>query len=337
MKIIYFYNEEWEKGYIEGKIPDNEIVFVCGTTTNNIDMRDDTAEVLSVFVNSPVSKDVMDRFPNLKHIATRSTGFDHIDCAEAKTRGITISYVPGYGENTVAEFAMGLLLMVSRKLYECVKKVQEEGLFSQAGLRGFDLKGRTIGIMGTGRIGMHMIRMAKGFEMNVIALDAHRKPELAEQYGFKYVSLDELLSQSDVISVHLPYMKETHHIINADNIMKMKKGSVLINTARGALVETEALVKGLREEVLIGVGLDVLEEESFIEDETKLIFSPHPSEESLKTTLANHYLIDHPRAIIAPHNAFNTDEAIKRILDTATENINAFMRGGETRNLVPTT
>lgn len=334
MKIIYFYNEDWEAGYVKERLVGHEITFLKGITTDYPDMRDEQAEVLSVFVNSPVGKTELDRFPNLKHIAARSTGYDHIDRTETQARGITVSFVPGYGENTVAEFAVGLLLMVSRKLYECVKKVQEEGLFSQAGLRGFDLKGKTIGILGTGRIGVHMIKMVKGFDMKVIAFDAHPKDNLAQELGFSYVSFDDLLAQSDIVSVHLPYMKETHHILNVDNIAKMKKGSVLINTARGALVETEALVKGLREGILLGVGLDVLEEEGFVEDETRLLFSAHPNEASLKTTLANHYLIEHPRAIIAPHNAFNTEEAIKRILDTTVENVAAFGHG-EAKNLIP--
>ncbi len=333
MKIVSFYNEDWEADYMKERLPGHDINFIKGITTEHADFSDDGAEVLSVFVNSPVGKTELDRFPNLKHIATRSTGYDHIDCAEASARGITISSVPAYGENTVAEFAMALLLTVSRKMYESIKKVQDEGLFSQVGLRGFDLKGKTIGIAGTGRIGAHMIRMVKGFGMNVIAFDAFPKESLAQELGFTYVPFDELLTQSDVVSIHLPYMKETHHILNVDNIGKMKKGSVLINTARGGLVETEALVRGLREGILAGVGLDVLEEEGFIEDETRLLFDAHPSEASLKTTLANHYLIEHPSAIITPHNAFNTIEAIHRILDTATENINAFS-SGEAKNIV---
>jgi D-lactate dehydrogenase len=273
------------------------------------------------------------QFPSLKHIAARSTGFDHIDLIEAKARGISTSYVPAYGENTVAEFAMGLTLTVSRKIYESVKRVEVEGLFSQDGLRGFDLKGKTIGILGTGRIGAHMIRIAKGFDMKVIAFDAFPKESLAQELGFAYMSLDDVLAQADVVSVHLPYMKETHHILNKSNIMKMKKGSVLINTARGALVETEAIIQALRKEVLAGVGLDVLEEEGYIDDEAKLLFG-HPKKEVLKTTLENHYLIEHPRAIITPHNAFNTEEAMRRILDTTIDNIAAFGRG-EAKNLVP--
>ncbi len=316
------------------RLPGQDINFIKGITTDHPDTRDEQAEVLSVFVNSPVGKTELDRFPNLKHIAARSTGYDHIDCKEATARGITISYVPAYGENTVAEFAMALLLTVSRKMYESIKKVQDEGLFSQAGLRGFDLKGKTIGILGTGRIGVHMVRIARGFGMNVIAFDAYPNESLAQELGFTYVSFGDLLSQSDIVSFHLPLTDETHHILNSENISTMKKGSIVINTARGGLIETEALIKGLREGILAGVGLDVLEEEGFIEDETRLLFGAHPSEASLKTTLANHYLIDHPCAIITPHNAFNTVEAIKRILDTTVENISAFAVGEE-KNIVP--
>lgn len=334
MRIVYFYKEDSEAGYAKEHLSGHELVLLKGCLSDYPDFHDDQAEVLCVFVDSLVHKEDFSRFPKLKHIATRSTGFDHIDVGEARARNISISYVPAYGENTVAEFAMGLLLMVSRKLYESVKKVQEEGLFSQAGLRGFDLKGKTIGILGTGRIGLHMIRMAKGFEMDVVAFDAFPKPELATQYGFTYASFDDVLAQSDVVSVHLPYMSATHHIINVGNIGKMKKGAVLINSARGGLVETDALVKGLKEGILGAVGLDVLEEEGYIEDETRLIFDAHPNEDALKTTLANHYLIEHPRAIITPHNAFNTGEAIMRILETATGNIKAYA-SGQPENLIP--
>ena len=334
MKIIYFYNEDWEIAYMKNGVTTHEITFLKGAINDYPNFRDESAEVISVFVNSTVGKAELDRFPNLKHISARSTGYDNIDLAETSKRGISVSYVPAYGANTVAEFAFGLLLTVSRKLYECIKKVQDEGLFSQEGLRGFDLKGKTIGVVGTGNIGMHMVSIAKGFGMNVIAFDAFPKPSSAAELGFTYTTFDDILANSDVVSLHLPYMKETHHILNVDNIGKMKKGSVLINTARGALVETEALVKGLKEGILLGVGLDVLEEEGYIDDETKLFLGPHPSEASLKTTLENHYLIEHPRAIISPHNAFNTDEAIRRILDTTMQNILDFA-SGKPKNIVP--
>lgn len=333
MKIVYLFNEEWEKKYVEERLVGQEFVFLKGPLSDYPDFHDERAEILSVFVNSPIGKSEIEHFPGLKHIAARSTGYDHIDRTFSHARGITISSVPAYGENTVAEFAFGLLLTVSRKLYECIKKVQDEGLFSQGGLRGFDLKGKKIGILGTGHIGVHMIRMAKGFGMEIVAFDAYPNEALARELGFLYVSKERVFAESDVVSFHLPYTKDTHHILNVENIRNMKKGSVVINTARGGLIETNALVKGLREGILAGVGLDVLEEEGFIEDETKLLFEPHPSEVSLKITLSNHYLIEHPCAIITPHNAFNTNEAIRRILDTTVENIKAFALG-EAKNIV---
>ncbi|MBI3634220.1 MAG: hydroxyacid dehydrogenase [Candidatus Yonathbacteria bacterium] len=335
MRIIFFYNEDWEAGYIKERVLGQDISFLKGTIADYPDLRDEQVEMISVFVNSRVGKNTLDKFPNLKHIVTRSTGFDHIDSDETKARWISVSYVPTYGQNTVAEFSFALLLALSRKILLCEKRVHNESLFSQTEeLRGFDLEGKTMGVVGTGHIGQYVIRIAKGFGMNVVAFDAFPKQEMAEKLGFSYASLDELLAQSDVVSMHLPYMKETHHILNMKNIHKMKKGSILINTARGGLIETAAIAYGLREGIFSGAGLDVLEEEMFIEDETKLVFNENPDVSDLKITLENHYIIEHPRTIVSPHNAFNTKEAICRILDTTIENMEAYIKG-EQKNLIP--
>lgn len=333
MKTIYFYNEEWEQDYVKSRLPDQEIIFKAGYLGEHSDFRDEEAEALSIFVTSHIGAEELDRFPKLKFIATRSTGFDHIDLTETTKRGIKVSNVPSYGENTVAEQAFALLLCLSRKIYESYKQIEQGGKFSPEGLKGFDLKGKTIGIVGLGRIGIHMARMAHGFEMNILAYDKFPNEQAIKDYGVKYVSLDELLTQSDIISLHAPYMKETHHLINLDNVGKIKKGAYLINTARGGLIDTSALIKGLQNGVLAGAGLDVLEEENFMLDELSLLNNPHPNAESLKTILENHYLIDHPRVIITPHNAFNTQEAIERIVGTTVENIRGFS-GGITANEV---
>lgn len=333
MNIIYFYNEEWEKEYVAGKLAGENVTFLLGSVQDHADYRNDEAEALAVFVNSHVGKEEMERFPKLKFIAARSTGYDNIDLTETAARSITVSYVPTYGENTVAEFAFALLLMVSRKMYDAYKQVEQDGNFGKAGLTGFDLKGKTIGVIGTGHIGENSIKIAKGFGMNVIAYDPFAKPELAKELEFTYMSFDDLLSQSDVITIHVPYLPATHHMISMQNVGKIKKGCVLINTARGAIVETDALVHGLKDGTFLGAGLDVLEEENYMGDETALLFQEHPNAESLKTVLENHYLMDHPRVIIAPHNAFNTREAITRILDTSIENIRAF-KVGTPKNLV---
>jgi len=327
MRLVYFYNEEWEKDYVSSKLSGTEIIFKAGYIAQYPDFRDDQVEILSVFVTSHVGEEELARFPKLKFIATRSTGFDHIDLAETAKRGIKVSNVPSYGENTVAEQAFALLLCLSRKIYDSYKQIEQGGKFSTTNLKGFDLKGKTIGIIGLGRIGIHTARIAKGFEMNILAYDAHVNAQAVADYGVKYVTLPELLAGSDIISLHAPYLKETHHLINLGNVGQIKKGAYLINTARGGLVETAALIKGLQDGILAGAGLDVLEEENFMLDELALLNNPHPSADSLKTILANHYLIDHPRVIITPHNAFNTQEAIERIVNTTVEDIKGFLAG----------
>lgn len=329
MKIHYFSCEEWEEEYVHAKLPGDGIVFHEGPFSAYTELTDPEATVLCTFIESPIGEAEMSRFPALKLIATRSTGFDHIDLATAKARGVTVTNVPFYGENTVAEFAFALLLALSRRVIDADERVRE-GAFSPAGLRGFDLAGKTIGIIGTGHIGAHMIRMAQGFGMTVIGFDAFPNAELSHVLNFSYMPLAELLAAADVISLHVPYNEHTHHLINKENIGGIKKGAYLINTARGAVVETDALVEALRSGTLAGAGLDVLEEEGDMADETALLATPHPRAEELKTALGNHYLIDHPRVIVTPHLAFNTTEAVARILDTTIDNIRHFAEGAPT-------
>ena len=295
------------------------------------DLADPEAQVLCTFIeSSPVGEAELARFPAVKLIATRSTGFDHIDLAAAAARGVAVANVPFYGENTVAEFAFALLLALSRRIIDADERVREKGTFSSTGLRGFDLAGKTIGVIGTGHIGAHIIRMAQGFSMKVIGFDAYPNAELARTLGFAYAPLEEVLANSDIITIHVPYNEHTHHLINQRNISAVKKGAYLINTARGAVVETEALVSALKDRTLAGAALDVLEEEGDLNEEAALLSAPHPKEEELKIALENHYLINHPRVIVTPHTAFNTTEAVERILQTSIENIKNFARGKPT-------
>ncbi|OGH92927.1 MAG: hypothetical protein A2534_03140 [Candidatus Magasanikbacteria bacterium RIFOXYD2_FULL_39_9] len=283
------------------------------------------ADVLAVFVEIPVTKKIIEKNTHLKMIATMSTGFDHIDLAAAKANKIPVCNVPTYGENTVAEHAMALILGLTRKLFPSVKRVKE-GLYDFHGLRGVDLKGKTLGVIGTGHIGAHLIKMASGFEMNIIAYDAFPNKDLEKKLGFKYTTLNKLLAQSDIISLHTPLLPATHHLINKENIKKIKKGAYLINTARGALIDPEALVWGLQSNQLAGAGLDVLEDENLIQNYEQII-SCSNDECKIKTTLLNNIIIDHPNSIVTPHNAFNSAEAIQRILDVTIENIKSFAKG----------
>lgn len=333
MKILYLYKEEWEKFYVSEKLPDYDISFA--TSLNEISEDDlKQVEVLSLFVCHECKQKELDKLPNLKLIAARSTGFDYVDIPLARSRGVEVTYVPSYGEHTVAEFAFALLLALSRKIPEAHEQVTETGSFAQLNLRGFDLSGKTIGVVGTGRIGVNVIKIAKGFGINVLAYDPFPKQNLDDELGFKYLGFEDLLSQSDIISLHAPYNEHTKHMINSNSINHIKKGAILINTARGALVETQALINALDQNIISAAGLDVLEEEGDMADEEKLLHDPHPNLEELKTVLSNHYLINHPRVIITPHIAFNTKEAVERILSTTIENIKSFQKG-ELKNRVP--
>ena len=177
---------------------------------------------------------------------------------------------------------------------------------------------------------MHLVRMAKGFEMHVLGYDPHPRPEMEKEFGFTYTSLDDLLQKSDVVSLHVPYMPATHHLINEEKFKLFKKGSVLINTARGGLVDTEALLKALKSGTVGAAGMDVLEEEGFVKEELQLLLEAHPSEQQLKTLLADHELMQMENVIITPHNAFNTQEAMQRILDTTIANIQSYIQGNYT-------
>lgn len=335
MKIAFFQIEDWEIDHIKRELVGHELFFTSDKLTVDTLPEQRDFEVVSVFVGSHVDRDVLAALPNLKLVTTRSTGFDHIDLASAQSMNIATGYVPGYGDNTVAEFAFGLILALSRKIYESVDRLRETGVYSYVGLRGFDLQGKIMGVVGTGRIGQHVVRIAKGFGMHVVAYDAFPKPELASELGFEYVSLDDLLGRSDVISLHVPYLPSTHHLINKETIGKIKKGALLINTARGAVVETDALVKALADGILSGAGLDVLEEEGVLADEKTLLLYGHPEEHNLKTALTNHVLIDMPNVLVTPHNAFNTQEALQRILDTDICNIQEFIGKGVAKCPIP--
>lgn len=337
MKIHYFSGEAqhtdsvtgsaWEEGYVKERLPDEEITFHNDPLSAFQELADDEAEVLCTFIESKIGEEELKRFPALKLIATRSTGFDHIDLVATKARGIAVANVPFYGENTVAEFAFALLLALSRKIIDADERVRDTGTFSHDNLRGFDLAGKTIGVVGYGHIGVHVIRMANGFGMKVLGFDVNRNDELAKTLNFTYATLPELFSASDIVTLHVPYNAQTHHLINHENINSFKKGSYLINTSRGAVVETQALVEALRSGIIAGAALDVLEEEGNMNDEAVLLTAPHPNADAIKIALENHYLIEHPRVIVTPHVAFNTTEAVERILNTTIGNIKNFASG----------
>ncbi len=332
MKITFFEIKEWEQEYLKNKLNNVEAVFFAEKLSlENIDLAKD-ADVVSVFIDSQVTKEIIDALPNLKMVATRSTGFDHVDVTFCQEKGIAVCNVPHYGDNAVAEYAFALILDLSRKIHQSIQEVRDGG-FSFEGLTGFDLKNKTLGIVGLGNIGQHVARIAKGFEMNILGFDVHEDKKLAKKLDFKYVLLEDLLKNSDIISLHVPYNEHTHHLINAQNIGLIKKGAYLINTSRGGIIETNALVRALANRAIAGAGLDVLEEEKFIKEEIHLLSKESLVEADLRVILENHILMEQENVIITPHNAFNSREALEKILETTIENIEGFV-GGKIVNTV---
>jgi len=332
MNIAFFELEDWEqeelaKGLFEG----HEVRLSREPLNERTLTAEHDAEIVSVFVHSQLSRATLDRLPNLRFIATRSTGFDHIDLASCRKRGILVSNVPSYGENTVAEHTFALVLALSRNIHKAfVHTLAHDIPFEE--LRGFDLAGKTLGVVGAGRIGLHVIKIAKGFGMSVVAFDVRQEPLLAEVLNFRYVPLEELLRLSDIVSLHCPYSPKTHHLISAENIHLFKRGALLINTARGGLIDPAALTQALDEGILAGAALDVLEGEELLKDERQILAQPL-AQDKLRTLLLNHSLLNRDNVVITPHIAFNSREAVQRILETTLENLRAFLRG-KPRNLV---
>lgn len=317
MKIAFFEITDFEKQKFIDAFGTDETVFFEDTIQNVEVEKFKDAETLCVFVHSELTKELLESLPNLKLICTRSTGTDHIDAEYCKEKDIAIKNVPFYGENTVAEHTFALILSLSRKIHmSYVRSIQ--GSFTTDGLQGFDLKDKTIGIIGGGRIGLHVARIAKSFGMHVRVYDIRQDTFLAELINFKYVSLEELLKTSDIVSLHVPLNKYTEHIINEDSLKLFKKGALLINTARGGLVDTDALLKALDNKTLSGAGLDVIEGEELLVEEN--IFNS-PIEKAAKLIVASKKLLDNENVVLTPHNAFNSIEAVNRIIDTTIDNL----------------
>ncbi len=326
-KIAFFDIEPWEQAHLRNKLKRHELYFFPGKIQDSELGKASKADAIASFIFSPIDSATLKRFPQAKLVSTMSTGFDHVDLKACKKAGVTVCNVPAYGDNTVAEHAFALLLAIARKLPESVDRTRRGG-FSLEGLRGFDLKGKTIGIVGTGKIGRHAARIAHGFQMRVLAYDPCPDRSLEAELGLRYVTLNKLLSESDIVSLHAPLTPQTHHMIGANSLKRTKHGMVLINTSRGGLIDTRALLRGLENGNVGYAGLDVLEEEGFIREEKELLTSHHHAKRhDFETALENHALLSHPAVIVTPHTAFNSQEALERILDTTAQNIEAFLAG----------
>jgi D-lactate dehydrogenase len=323
MKIAFFEIRENDSQHFTKALKGHELSFFKESLNLNNWSGAKGCEIISVSTKSRINSEMLSKLPKLKYIATRSTGFDHIDGPTCKKRSIKVSNVPDYGEHTVAEHTFGLILNLSRNIHKSYRRTLH-GNFSIEGLQGFDLENKTIGIIGGGRIGLHAAKIAKGFGMQVLVSDPHQDGFLSEIIGFSYCTLEELLKKSDIISLHAPESPATHHLINQDSIKLIKKGALLINTARGGLVDTDALIKALDKKIIIGAGLDVIEGEELIREEKQLL---HISPDKLTLLMKDHEIFKRDNVIFTPHIAFYSKEALDKIIKTSINNILAFSNG----------
>ena len=304
-KYIYFFEvEDEDRKKVLETFPDAVIFREPFSDTNTDKCKD--AEILCGMIHSEFTADNLKKLPNLKMITTRTVGYDHIDLKWADENEIPVCNVPDYGSHVIAEHVFALLLASIRHVLEGEEKTENEE-FTWKGLRGIGLKGKTLGIIGTGKIGLHVCRIASlGFLMNVIAYDPYPNEEKAMDYHFTYVdSLDDIWEKSDIITLHMPLFPETKHMINTETISKMKNGVVLINTARGGLINTPDLINGIKEGKFKEVALDVTEHEDNIKEDKELIHLPG--------------------VIITPHIAFYADDSVDKMYSEAINSMKRFM------------
>ena len=284
-------------------------------------------DVVCIFVNAECDARVIERMAQngVKLIALRCAGFNNVDIKAAREHGIKVVRVPAYSPHAVAEYAVTLMLTLNRKVYRSVYRTRE-GNFKLNGLLGFDMHGKTVGLVGLGRIAKELAKILHGFGMNILAYDLYPDEAFARQYGVKMVTLDELYEGSDIISLHCPLTEETKFIINNESITKMKFGVMIINTGRGKLIKTEDLIDGLRTHQISAAGLDVYEEEAnyFYEDRSDKMIDDD------KLAL----LLMMPNVIVTSHQAFFTREATHNIAVTTLQNIKDFIEGKELPNEV---
>jgi len=264
------------------------------------------AEIISTFIHTPFPATLLSQLPKLKLLCTRSVGYDHIDLATCTKQQITVCNVPDYGSHVIAEHVFALLLGTLRHIWEAEKRV-ESGEFDYHGLRGISLHGKTIGIVGTGKIGRKVAKIAHGFGMHILAVDVCRTLELEQELGVRYVSFDELLHQSDIITLHAPSMEDTYHMISTRALSLMKNDVVLVNTARGDLIDTAALLQSLQQGKLQYALLDVLEHEKNFQE--------------------NKELIAHPRVVVTPHIAFYAEDSMRNMFEDCFTSIEEWQSG----------
>lgn len=326
MKLLFYAAKIYDKKSFGGVIeqfPEIEIDYIDHELEPRTAALAKGYDAICAFVSADVGAKTLETLKEcgVKAVLMRCAGYNNVDVEKAKELGIIVKRVPGYSPESVAELAMALALAVNRRLYKAYNKVREND-YTLKGLRGVNFYQKTAGIVGTGKIGAAMARICRGFGMRVIAYDVYQNPSLAD--FVEYVTLDELLAQSDLISLHCPLMDSTYHMINIESIKKMKDGVILVNTSRGALVDTQELIEGIRMNKFLGVGLDVYEEE------TGNVYEDRSDDIMEHSVTAR--LLAFPNVMITSHQGFYTLEALAAIAETTLQNMMDAAEGKTTPN-----
>lgn len=327
MRTLIFSSQTYDRAsFLAAHLPANlELHFQPARLTLDTAALADGHEVVCAFINDDLSAPVLERLAagGTRLIALRSAGYNHVDLPAAQRLGISVVRVPAYSPHAVAEHAVALILALNRQLHRAYNRTRD-GDFSLHGLTGFDLVGKTVGIVGTGQIGATFAKIMSGFGCNLLAYDPYPNPQV-EALGAQYVSLEALLAQAQIISLHCPLTPDTKHLINARSLATLQRGAMLINTGRGALVDTPALSEALKSGQLGYLGLDVYEEEALLFFEDR---SDHPLQDDVLARL-----LTFPNVIVTAHQAFLTHEALGAIAQTTLDNIQAWADGAA-QNLV---
>ncbi len=326
MKVTFFSSKSYDESFFstENEAGSHELVFHEFKLTPASAPLAAGSSAVCAFVNDHLDRETVEilHAGGTKYIAMRCAGFNNVDLSAIKEFGMKVVRVPAYSPYAVAEHTMGLLLALNRRLYRAYNRVRE-GNFSLQGLVGFDVHGLTVGIIGTGTIGEKVVRLFNGFGCKVLCYDVFEN-DAVKALGAEYVPLDTLFAQSDIVSLHCPLLESTHHIINADSIAQMKPGVTLLNTSRGALIDTSAVIEGLKSGHVANLGIDVYEEED------NLFFEDQSGEVMQDDVFAR--LLTFPNVLITGHQAFFTSNALTQIARTTLQNLLELEQSGQSAN-----
>lgn len=326
-KIVFFNANQEDKNFFNDKLIGKYDLIFFDKSINNIKLTTDIldAKIISCFTISQLNKEILEKFNNLEAIILRCVGFNNIDIEYCKQRGIKVLNARGYGNRTVAEFALGLIFDISRNISKSFMEINKN-IKEKNDYEGFELKDKTLGVIGVGAIGSELVKMAYGLNIKLLGYDLFENEELKNNYGLKYTSLNDLLKNSDFISIHAPLTKENYHLINDEKFNLMKHNAFIINTSRGELIDTNALYKALYLKRIKGAALDVLECEEETND-LNIIDMDYLDKNDIKQILLNHEITKLDNVIVTPHIAYDTKEAKERIRLITKENIESFFAG----------